>query len=386
MASASSRSIGTAAAGSTVKVSQPRKAVIGIYKILGRPLGRGGSATVYKVQGQDGAIFAVKELAPQFLGDKDAIARFRREFEITRELDHPGIVRTHELLEANGTLNIRMELVDGVSLKALLSRQKRLSAGLACWIASEIARTLSHAHKRGIIHRDVKPDNILLARDGRVLLGDFGTARLTNLAMTRAGTLLGTPVYMAPELLSGKKDSAATAASDVYSLGAVVYEAIEGRSPFASSKRGEILPLLYAKSFQKLKPMAQAADSELAQLVEECLAKEPARRPPGMRELLDRLTRHAGPAAQAELRAALAARDQKPAPAKRPRTATGPVSLPPAAARFSLRGLPLHDSRFAAVFFATLAGFILYLLSITPAPVQSGAANPTLRPSQGASR
>ncbi|MBI3892539.1 MAG: serine/threonine protein kinase [Candidatus Wallbacteria bacterium] len=352
MASTSSKSIGALRAGSTVKVANLKKAAVGAYKILGRPLGRGGSATVYKVAGEDGSVYAVKELAPQFLGDKDAIARFRREFDITRELDHPGIIRTHELIEANGTLNIRMEFVDGVSLKALLSKQKRLSPGLACWIAAQIARTLVHAHGKDVIHRDVKPDNILLGRDGRVLLGDFGTARLTNLAMTRAGTLLGTPVYMAPELLSGKKDSAASPASDVYSLGAVVYETIEGRSPFGSSRRGEILPLLYAKSFQKLKPLVQTDDAELTRLVESCLAKEPGDRPPDMRTLLDRLSAHAGPAAAAELKAMLAAPEPKPAAgaARRHKVVTGPVSFPPAASRFSLRRLPIHDKRFAMVF------------------------------------
>ncbi len=362
--------------GATVKVARQRKLAIGDYRIQGRPLGRGGSATVYRVLGPDGREYAVKELAPQFLGDKEAVARFRREFEIARDLAHPGIVRNHELIEANGTLNIRMELVDGLSLKALMSRQKKLEPPLACWLAIQVARTLAHAHSQQVIHRDVKPENILLDRDAHVLLGDFGTARLVNLAMTKAGTLLGTPAYMAPELLAAKKDSGAGPASDVYSLGAVLYEMIEGRSPFTPGNRGEILPLLYAKSFQKPRPMARAGSPELAAFIERCLSRDPAARPSGMQEFIRLLDPYSELSARKRLLELMAATRQPPAqrkgraenqePAEQPSQLR---SLPPG------RSLSLHDSRFAAAFFLVLGALIVYLLTLPSDP--GGHAGPT---------
>jgi serine/threonine-protein kinase len=366
--------------GATVKVARQRKLAIGAYRIQGRPLGRGGSATVYRVLGSDGREYAVKELAPQFLGDKEAVTRFRREFEIARDLAHPGIVRNHELIEANGTLNIRMELVDGLSLKALMSRHKRLEPPLACWLALQVARTLAHAHSQQVIHRDVKPENILLDRDGHVLLGDFGTARLVNLAMTKAGTLLGTPAYMAPELLAAKKDSGAGPASDVYSLGAVLYEMIEGRSPFTPGTRGEILPLLYAKSFQRPRPMARSGSPELAALIERCLAREPANRPAGMLELIRLLDPYSELSARNRLLEMMAATRQPAARKGRAESQSQADeqpsqlrSLPPG------RSLSLHDSRFAAAFFLVLGVLIVYLLTLPTDPgVHPGPNRPAL--------
>ncbi len=368
----------------------PRKASIGDYKIVGRPLGRGATSTVYRVQDSQGQEFAVKELAPQFLSDREAVRRFKQEFEIAGRLKHPGIVRTHELLEANGTLNIRMDLVDGASLKELLRKARRLDSDLACWIALQASRILAHAHDNDVIHRDVKPDNLMFSSAGTLLLGDFGTARLLDLSMTRTGMVMGTPIYMAPELLKAKKKITPSPCIDVYSLGAVLYQAIEGRSPFSAFRKAELLSLIYEKTFQDPKPIKRIEDPKLADLIARCLSREPVARPQTMAELARELkshcpTRTADIDPTARIRSIL---NQRRTPrASKPKTVAAvvpakamPVKTPPPP---GLRPqTPFEETWIPLFFFATIGVLILYLVTVPPSSSSTtpdpGAASSSL--------
>ena len=211
------------------------RALAGRYTLV-RELGRGGMATVYL--GTDvklGRGVAIKLLAPAtraYLGSD----RFQREVLLAAQLSHPHIVPLFEADEADGLLFYVMEYVEGESLRQRLSRLGPLPVEDAVRIAAEVGDALQYAHENGVIHRDVKPENILLSR-GHALVSDFGIAKLMEErgstegpALTGAGIAVGTAAYMSPEQASG--DKRIDPRSDVYSLAAVLYEMLAGEPPF----------------------------------------------------------------------------------------------------------------------------------------------------------
>ncbi len=246
--------------------------VIGKYQII-EEIGRGGMATVYKAWDSINQRYvALKVLPPYFQHDAEFIKRFRREAVAAAKLDHPNIVKVYEAGEEGGINYIAMEYIEGGSLQRRLTG-KPLDLSTAISIVSQIGSALAYAHKRGIIHRDVKPSNILLTEEGRALLSDFGIARVSEYGgITRTGTLIGTPEYMSPEQAEGEE---VDHRSDIYSLGIVLYQMLTGRVPFTGDTP---LAVLHKQIYEKptsprmLNPMIPA---EVEKVLLKALAKRP---------------------------------------------------------------------------------------------------------------
>ncbi len=207
---------------------------IGHYRLL-RELGSGAMGRVYlaydeRIERQ----VAVKELIlPSGTGEaerREAVARFRREARAAGRLDHPNIVVVHSVEEEEGMPFIVMEYLEGLTLREILDREGRLPFERCLAVAGAVCEALHYAHSKGVIHRDIKPDNIFLLADGRVKVADFGIARLgVPFTATRAGDLIGTPGYMSPEQVKGEEVDHRT---DIFSLGVVLYEMLTGKNPF----------------------------------------------------------------------------------------------------------------------------------------------------------
>lgn len=200
------------------------------YEVLER-LGGGGMAVVYKAR--DLYLHrkvAVKVLRPQFAGDENFVRRFRREAQSAASLSHPNVVAIYDVGQYEDTHYIVMEYVEGTTLKEKIRQEGALPVPLALEIATRIAEALEHAHQNGIIHRDIKPHNILLSANGRVKVADFGIARAsTGATLTHTGSMIGSAHYFSPEQARG---SITGERSDLYSLGVVLYEMVTGRVPF----------------------------------------------------------------------------------------------------------------------------------------------------------
>src|SRR5437762_2944110 len=199
---------------------------------LERELGRGGIATVFLAQDlKPGRPVALKVLHPELAASLGP-DRFLREIKLAARLQHPHILTVLDSGEAGGRLWFTMPFVEGESLRDRLRRERQLSLEAALQIAREAARALDYAHQHGIVHRDIKPENILLTRDGSTLVADFGIARAleSDEKLTQTGMVIGTPAYMSPEQASG--DKAIDARTDIYSLGAVLYEMLAGEAPY----------------------------------------------------------------------------------------------------------------------------------------------------------
>lgn len=213
-------------------MSVSRGAVIaGRYEVAER-IAEGGMSTVYRARRlDDGAVVALKVLRGEYAADHEFIERFAREARAAEALAHQNIVRVLESGQDGDTYFIAMEYVDGPDLKAYLRRVGRLEPADAERIALQVCEALEYAHRQGIIHRDVKPENILLAPDGSVKVADFGIARaLATSTITQPGTVIGTVHYLSPEQARG---ASVGRGSDIYALGVVLFEMLTGRLPFA---------------------------------------------------------------------------------------------------------------------------------------------------------
>src|SRR5436190_6552136 len=200
------------------------------YRVT-RRIASGGMATAYACEDQVlGRLVAVKVLAPAFATDEDALARFQRERRaVARVSDHPHVGTISDIGEHEGSAFIVMEYFPGGTLADKLLSGDPIPAPTALAWLEEAASALDHAHKAGIVHRDVKPANLLLDANGRLAVGDFGIARMaTDVNVTSTGTVLGTAAYLSPEQALGKP---ATSASDRYALAAVAFELLTGERP-----------------------------------------------------------------------------------------------------------------------------------------------------------
>src|SRR6266508_5050564 len=261
---------------------------------LHRRLGRGGMAEVYLARDQmlDRAV-AVKVLFPALATDPGFVERFRREAQSAAALNHPNIVSVYDWGEANGTYFIVMEYVEGDSLAELIHTEKRIHPDRAAEIASDVAAALGFAHRNGVIHRDVKPGNVLITSEGGVKVADFGIDRAISDAsdqnLTKTGSVMGTATYFSPEQARGAQ---LDPRSDLYSLVCVLYEMITGHPPFA----GENAVAIAYKHVQE-QPVAPrridpAIPDTLEAIVLKCLAKNPANRYPSGQDMRADLRRY----------------------------------------------------------------------------------------------
>ena len=248
-----------------------------------------------------GRTVAIKLLRPEAVADPDRARRFLQEAKAASALNHPHIVTVHDIGEdpARGTW-IAMELVEGESLRQRLERG-RLEVNEALRIALDMARGLAAAHAAGIVHRDVKPGNVMITGSGIVKVLDFGLAKLvsperaatdsvsptlSSPAATRLGVLLGTPAYMSPEQAEGRP---VDARSDVFSFGAVLYEMLTGKRPFDGASELSLLSSILRDTPPRVRRLRPDADPRLEELVERCLAKDPAARPSSAQALVPEL-------------------------------------------------------------------------------------------------
>jgi serine/threonine protein kinase len=262
-------------------------AVAGGRYSLERPLGHGGMASVFLARDTElDRLVAVKLLDERAASDEGLRGRFVREARLAARLSHPNVVSVFDAGEDDGRPYIVMEHVEGETLADLLARRDRLPPEEARGLALQAAHGLAHAHAAGLIHRDVKPQNLLLREDGTLKIADFGIARAAEgTSLTQAGTVLGTAAYLSPEQALGED---VTPATDVYSLGAVLYELLSGRPPLEVRSLDD---LAKAKAIAPLRELAPEVPKDLEDFVMRCLARNPAYRPTDLeRELAPQTT------------------------------------------------------------------------------------------------
>jgi serine/threonine protein kinase len=271
--------------------SLPRQ--FGSYELI-EEIGRGGMGVVYKARqaNLDRTVALKVLLAGEFASASEA-ARFRDEALSAARLDHRGIVPVYEAAEAEGRSYLTMKLIDGASLAQRLPEYVGRPAAVARLLEA-VAAAVHHAHSRGVIHRDLKPANILLDRDGAPHVTDFGLAwRLDrDESLTRTGVLVGTPSYMAPEQAAGSKARELTAAADVYSLGAILYELLTGRPPFRADSSAETLRQVREEEPPRPSRVAGKVPRDLETICLRALEKDPRRRCSSALELAAELARY----------------------------------------------------------------------------------------------
>ena len=252
----------------------------GRYRLKSR-IAIGGMGEVW--QAHDEVILrdvAIKILKPEYMGDPGFLERFRTEARHAAMVDHDGIANVFDYGEDSGSAFLVMELVPGDSLAKILEHDKRLPGQKVMDIVAQTARALHEAHVAGLVHRDVKPGNLLITPEGKVKITDFGIARVADqVSLTATGQVMGTVQYLAPEQATGKP---ATPLTDVYSLGIVAYEALSGARPFTGETQ---MAIAMSQINDAPAQLPADVDPAIAALVMSCLAKKPAGRPDSALEL-----------------------------------------------------------------------------------------------------
>src|SRR5216117_3071158 len=250
----------------------------GDYELL-EEIGRGGQGVVYRARQKSlNRTVALKVIGLGQWATEAHLKRFRREAEAAASLNHPSIVPIHEVGERDGLCYFSMNFVEGGQLDQVV-RDTPMSTRQAAELIAKVARTVHYAHEHGILHRDIKPGNILLDRKGEPHLTDFGLARLveTESTVTRTMEVLGTPSYMAPEQAVGNNVQV-TSATDVYGLGAVFYQLLTGHPPFAGGTTYETIRLLLETEPRQPRLLNPKVDRDLSTICLKCLEKDPKRR------------------------------------------------------------------------------------------------------------
>src|ERR1700730_9861293 len=250
----------------------------GDYELL-EEIGRGGQGVVYRARQKSlNRTVALKVIGVGRWASEAHLKRFRLEAEAAASLNHPFIVPIHEIGERDGCCYFSMNLVEGGQLDEVV-RQKAISIRGAAQLIAKLGRTVHYAHERGILHRDIKPGNILIDAEGEPHLTDFGLARLveTDSTVTRTTEALGTPSYMAPEQAQGDNGQV-TSATDVYGLGAVLYHLLTGHPPFAGGTTYETVRLVLDTEPRQPRLLNPKIGRELSTICLKCLEKDPKRR------------------------------------------------------------------------------------------------------------
>src|SRR5213593_1686331 len=261
----------------TVRAAE-RRGELGDYELL-EEIGRGGQGVVFRARQKSlNRTVALKVIGLGQWASKAHLKRFRREAEAAASLEHPGIVPIHEVGERDGSCYFSMKFIEGGQLDEVI-RRTPMSIRQAAELIAKVARTVHYAHDHGILHRDIKPGNILLDAKGEPHLTDFGLARLveTESTVTRTLEVLGTPSYMAPEQAVGN-NAAVGGATDVYGLGAVLYQLLTGQPPFAGGTTYETIKLLLDTEPRQPRLVNPKIDRDLSTICLKCLEKDPKRR------------------------------------------------------------------------------------------------------------
>src|SRR4029077_16503087 len=247
-------------------------------------IGRGGMGAVYKARDTElDRVVALKLIRPELAKNPEVLRRFKQELILARQVTHKNVIRIFDLGQSEGTRFITMDFVEGQDLRALLLEQGKFPPDKAARLMLQICRALEAAHAEGVIHRDLKPQNIMVSSEGRVYVMDFGIARSAYLpGMTQTGALVGTPEYMSPEQARGEK---LTERSDIFSLGVIFYELLTGKSPFPGDAP---LATLWKRLQEKPKPPTDiypTIPKPLNDIVMSALEIEPENRLSSAREM-----------------------------------------------------------------------------------------------------
>jgi beta-lactam-binding protein with PASTA domain len=245
----------------------------GRYRVL-RRIGSGGMADVWLAEDPHlQRRVALKVLHRRFAQDREFVERFRREAEAAAGLQHPNIVAIFDRGEADGAYYIAMQLLEGSSLKQLIDRG--LAPAEAVGLIRQVLEAAGYAHKHGVVHRDLKPQNVIVDDEGKAVVTDFGIARAGASEITQAGSVMGTPHYLSPEQAQGQE---VTAVSDLYSIGVILYEALTGRAPFEAESAVAVAMKQVSHTPQRPSSIAPEVSPALDAVAMRALEKEPGRR------------------------------------------------------------------------------------------------------------
>jgi len=254
--------------------------IIGGYEIV-QPIGRGSMGVVFKAEQLSmGRLVALKILHQELIADKYAVGRFLREARAGGQFSHPNIIRIYDMNQAEGYYFISMEYVPGGDVGSLLEREGPLPVRQVRDIAAQTCGALAHAHSRGVIHRDIKPTNLLLGRDGLIKLADLGLAKSLDIAgitsLTSTGTTLGTMVYVPPEQVTDARSVDARA--DIYSLGATCYHLLAGEYPFRAQTLAQLAAAIHTERPRPLRIYRDDIPVALDGVIVRAMTKDPAKR------------------------------------------------------------------------------------------------------------
>jgi tRNA A-37 threonylcarbamoyl transferase component Bud32/tetratricopeptide (TPR) repeat protein len=332
---------------------------IGKYTILGE-VGRGAMGIVYKATDPYiGRTVAVKTIRFDTLGqgpERDmAQKRFMREAHSAGNLSHPNIVTIYDVGEDGDLSYIAMEYIDGCSLEELISSRKKLSLEETVSLVEQVANALDTAHRKGVVHRDIKPANILIDQEGKPHLVDFGIARLATSTMTQTNMIMGTPYYMSPEQIAGKK---VDNRSDIFALGGVLYEMLTGQKPFPGESITTVIYKIMNENPLPVRNFQKNLPEGLEPILQKALAKDPAARYQSCREMVNDIKKNINLAPAATL-------VREPVPVAVPVPAAAPAKRP-------VSGRPLFFVLGGILGVAVIIVVVLLLTGKSGPPVNQG--------------